>query len=179
MTYRNHRIYTTCVMIFLAAMVLLSGCSANTRYQALSFFFDGVPAPEGAAIRGRDPGAKASAAATEQPSRHGPFDARMCDACHQAGTNKLLLPKDELCLKCHTFKPEKRQHGPVVSGGCLVCHDPHRSANQYLLVSKAKEFCAFCHDLGEIYSHDVHRGSDLACTECHNPHGSDNDFLLR
>jgi predicted CXXCH cytochrome family protein len=171
------------LLLFFAAMVLISGCEANTRYQVLSYFFDGVPLPAGMAAQTGNPkdqaAGKAAAGLSAHPSRHGPFDAKMCDACHDKNTNKLLLPKEELCLKCHTFPSPRRQHGPVVSGGCLVCHDPHSSSNQYLLVAEAKDFCMYCHEKNDIFSHEAHRSSDTACTVCHNAHGSDNDFLLR
>jgi len=177
----------TYLIFILAALwlclILLAGCAAETRYKTLSFFFDGVPLPgdhmkpgEGAAGASPDGGGGRKKG---HPSIHGPYAAKMCDACHQAETNRLLLPKEELCLKCHTFPPVRRQHGPLAAGGCLACHDPHRSGNQFLLVSEAKIFCMHCHDPKDIYSHEAHQGRDLVCTECHSPHGSDNEYLLR
>ncbi len=169
------------ILVCVAAAVLLCGCEARTRYAVLSFFFDGVPPPEDQASQGTF-----SAAAKgegnkpkERGSQHGPFAAKMCTACHDSNTNALVLPRSELCLKCHTLQTGRRQHGPVAAGGCLVCHDPHRAANQYLLVAPAREFCMYCHDPKDVYTRDAHADNTISCTECHNPHGSDNEYFLR
>jgi predicted CXXCH cytochrome family protein len=169
------------LLICVAALVLLCGCTAQTRYEVLSFFFDGVPAPEDQAARAARAGAARRDAnnENERSSQHGPYAAKMCAACHDTNTNALLLPKDMLCLNCHDLQLGRRQHGPVAAGGCLVCHDPHRSSNRYLLVSPAKVFCLYCHDPKDVYERDAHQGMTASCTECHNPHGSDNEYLLR
>ncbi len=167
-------------MICIVGTTLLCGCNATTRYQVLSFFFDGVPSPEDRSLQA---GAQAGRPGAEKPAsqvfKHGPFAAKLCAACHDSSTNVLLLPKDKLCFKCHELPSPRKQHGPVVTGGCVVCHDPHSSSNERLLVAPAREFCLYCHDGKEIYSREAHRGNDTACTVCHNPHGSDNDFFLR
>ena len=170
------------ILLCLAGMALLSGCEAKTRYRVLSFFFDGVPAPEdrSRSAVGQGPAAGDQAGKPKpRPSLHGPYAAKMCSACHDANTNALLLPTNKLCFKCHTLQTGKRQHGPVAAGSCLACHDPHRSSNEYLLVSPAREFCTYCHDPEEIFSREVHQGAPVSCTECHNPHGSDNEYFLR
>ena len=171
-------------LICIALLIALCGCEAKTRYQALNFFFDGVPASEEAARENVSKGEAAGMEAgntgqKQQASTHGPFGAKMCSACHDPNTNTLLLPKEQLCLNCHVLQTGRRQHGPVASGGCVVCHDPHRSPYEHLLVSAAKEFCTYCHDPKEFYAREAHRGVNSSCTECHNPHGSDNDFFLR
>ncbi len=177
MSYRSYRTY---ILICLAGAVLVCGCRATTRYEVLSFVFDGVPQPVNGSDGTADSDNKPSTAKVQRRhSKHGPYGAKMCNACHQKGTNTLLLKKEELCFKCHSFQPAKKQHGPLASGGCTVCHDPHRSSYEYLLVAEDREFCTYCHDPNDVYSRDVHQGIDSACTVCHNPHGSDNDFLLR
>ncbi len=172
---RAHRYILICVV------VLLCGCTAQTRYEVLSFFFDGVPPPESQAVRDARAGAagRGTNKLAELGSQHGPYAAKLCTACHDENTNALLLPKETLCRNCHDLQLGRRPHGPVVSGGCVVCHDPHRSSYRYLLVSPAKEFCMYCHDPKDIYAEDAHRGMTVSCTECHNPHGSDNTYLLR
>ena len=178
--YRFYGIRGTSILICIACAVLLFGCEAKTRYQVLSFIFDGVPVPENPAGGAASPGGKSPSGDSRQhASTHGPYAARMCEACHQKGTNALLAPREQLCFRCHTFPMVRRQHGPVVAGGCLVCHDPHRSSNSFLLVAEAKEFCFYCHDKNEVMTRDAHRGVDISCTECHNPHGSDNDYFFR
>ena len=174
----SHRNMLFCV----AALVLICGCSAQTRYEVLSFFFDGVPTPQeqaAQAARAAGAGGRDRGKQDERGSTHGPYGAKMCIACHDANTNALLLPKEQLCMNCHDLQLGRRQHGPAAAGGCLVCHDPHRSSNRYLLVAPAREFCLYCHDRKDVYAQDVHRGNTAACTDCHNPHGSDNEFFLR
>ena len=172
------------ILICVACVVMLCGCEAQTRYKVLSFFFDGVPAPgDRSSLAKGGAGADANKSAGEREqhaSKHGPYAAKMCAACHDPNTNALLLPKDKLCLKCHDLQLGRRQHGPVASGSCLACHDPHRSSSEHLLVAPARVFCIYCHDAKEIFAREAHQGiNNTSCTVCHNPHGSDNDYFLR
>jgi predicted CXXCH cytochrome family protein len=165
-------------------MVLLAGCSAASRRKVLTFLFDGVPPPKEA--RTQETGA-AEVAASSAPSRavqyteHGPYAARLCDACHQAGaTNVLVAPKDVLCARCHDLRLDRKYvHGPLASGGCLACHDPHSSRYRYLLVSESDDFCLRCHDLAAISRNAAHEGNPASCTSCHDAHLSDKKYLLK
>lgn len=166
-----------------AAILALSGCSPETRYTALSFFFDGVPQPGEQMTMG--PGGRTMAERVERAAagnKHGPYAAKMCSACHhQDGSNQLILPVEQLCLNCHDLNIKKRKiHGPVASGGCRVCHDPHGTGKPFLLVAEPSQFCFTCHDAAEVGSRKVHQDAiGVECTNCHNPHGSDKDFLLK
>jgi predicted CXXCH cytochrome family protein len=169
------------------SVAMLFGCEARARYRVLSIFFDGVPnpdAPTATAAGNQDAGGRVAADKREtgknQYTEHGPYAARLCEGCHQRGTNKLLLPIESLCLHCHSIAMDKKRvHGPIASGGCKVCHDPHSSSNRFLLVSDSKEFCLYCHDKNEISTREVHQGMSEECITCHDAHGSDNDFLLK
>ncbi len=153
-------------------------CSPESRYETLSFFFDGVPLP------GENPDYLWRSHRNRQEGQtsyksHGPFAAKMCDACHMGGGGQIKMPVEQLCLNCHDLNIQKKHvHGPVASGGCRVCHNPHGSGKAFLLVDDPRTFCFYCHDKEEVESHEVHRESGMECTECHNPHASDNDFLL-
>jgi predicted CXXCH cytochrome family protein len=172
--------------VFCCAVAALAiGCSSATRHKALTVFFDGVPEPkQAAAAEGQRPDA-AAAAAPAAPGRtfgeHGPYAAKLCGACHQsAATNALVVPKDELCFVCHELPRDKRYvHGPLASGGCLACHDPHSSKYRYLLVSEAEGFCLECHDRQAVMRVAAHAGVTQPCTDCHDAHMSDNEYLLR
>ena len=175
-----------CVIISIISAAVLCGCEARTRYRVLSIFFDGVPDPDkstGTAEGGKNVGTTAAGGGeirNHQYTEHGPYAARLCEGCHQRGTNKLLMPVESLCIYCHAFAMnKKRMHGPIASGGCKVCHDPHSSSNRFLLVSDSKEFCLYCHDKNEISTHEVHQDMTTECITCHDAHGSDNEFLLK
>lgn len=169
------------------ALASLLGCEATTRYRALCFLFDGVPPPPGMvpcdsyghplAVTAAD---RIGGGETKrQYTSHGPYAARLCEGCHQRQTNKLLMAVEDLCFNCHDLALKKRTvHGPVASGSCLVCHDPHGSGNKYLLVAKSQEFCLHCHSKEDIMRTEAHQDMDAGCTTCHNAHASDNDYLL-
>lgn len=159
-------------------------CGAAARYKALSFLFDGVPTPGVPRPAPGEPGAiaaDASAARRVGYREHGPFAAKLCNACHQAAaTNALVAPGEQLCFRCHEFKLDKRYlHGPLASGGCQACHDPHSSQYRYLLVSESDTFCSFCHDSGAMAAIGAHAGGEEQCTTCHDAHMSDNAHLLK
>jgi predicted CXXCH cytochrome family protein len=162
-----------------AAMV--TGCNASSRYEILSLFFDGVPPP----VKPTPPESSTGMPAeSEQPRKvaygaHGPYAARLCNACHVTGAgNALILPRDQLCFHCHEFKLDKRYiHGPLASGGCLACHDPHGSQYRYFLVSESDSFCSRCHE--SLARVGVHAGVAEQCTSCHDAHMSAKEYLLR
>lgn len=167
-----------------AAAALSTGCSATSRHKTLTFLFDGVPPL-------KSPGAteaKQTAASPNAPRprlavyrEHGPYAAKLCNACHQAGaTNALIEPGERLCYRCHALRLDKRYiHGPIASGGCLVCHDPHSSRFRYLLVSESDAFCLRCHDPTTVARISAHDGRQENCTACHDAHMSDRRFLLK
>jgi predicted CXXCH cytochrome family protein len=166
--------------------LLAAGCSPEVRYRTLSFFFDGVPPPAGStpgAFAGKGPGSsQKDAAGKPRPSSHGPYAARLCDACHQrVGSNKLILPVEALCLNCHELNIQKKHiHGPLASGGCRVCHEPHGSGKPLLLVAEPNKFCFYCHDETEVGTRAAHKESGgVECTVCHDAHSSNSEFLLK
>jgi predicted CXXCH cytochrome family protein len=173
------------VFFALASLVMAFGCEPKTQsqYKTLSFFFDGVPDPARRAAEelkkeqeGRESGRKTKS----KQAQHGPFEAKMCDACHQKSTNALVLPINQLCFKCHTLDIDKKYiHGPVAAGGCRVCHSPHGSGQPFLLVAKPEEFCFYCHNKEDIYRNQVHSGLTVECTACHDAHSSNDWYLSR
>jgi predicted CXXCH cytochrome family protein len=160
------------------------GCGAATRHEVLTFLFDGVPplkTAEGPETKPQETQAGAGRSRSVGYGEHGPYAARLCGACHEAGaTNALVAPKDALCVRCHAIKLDKKYvHGPLASGGCLACHDPHSSQYRYLLVSESDGFCLRCHDAEAMARIAAHEGVGESCTTCHDAHLSDTQYLLK
>ena len=147
----------------------------------LSFFFDGVPDPDKvAALAAQTAQEEEGKKAKPKFTGHGPYEAKMCDSCHEKGTNTLVVPVEELCFRCHKLDIRKKYlHGPVAVGGCRICHEPHGSGRPYLLVSEPSKFCFYCHDEQMVSRNEAHKGADTSCTTCHDAHSSDAQFLLK
>ena len=177
------KVWTIVACVSVVAVMSI-GCNATSRYKVLSFFFDGVPPPEPV---GAAEGKAAAVAAGAVPARdvafraHGPYAAKLCNACHEPGAmNTLVVPVEQLCFRCHEFKVNKKYvHGPLASGGCTACHDPHSSRYRYLLVSESDDFCFYCHSREAVAKNAAHRDVTEQCTVCHDPHMSDKKYLLR
>jgi predicted CXXCH cytochrome family protein len=165
----------------LAATVLAIGCKPRSRYETLSFFFDGVPTPQPTAGPGEQAPAAGARSRQVRYREHGPYAAKMCNACHDpAAFNAIILPIDQLCFKCHEIKLDKKYiHGPLASGGCTACHDPHSSQYPYFLVSESDTFCTYCHDAKALQKVAAHQGTDKQCTACHDAHMSNKKYLLK
>ncbi len=90
-----------------------------------------------------------------------------------------LLGQDEKCFKCH-----KEQRGPFVfeheamREGCAVCHTPHGSINDKLLVAGPTITCIRCHiegSQGEFHHTNYSIAISQDCIDCHTRiHGSNN-----
>ena len=168
------------LLVFVIATTF-TACAARTSYQVLSFFFDGVPDPDKVVTAQAGNGnGNAAQKQTTKYLGHGPFEAKMCNACHVKGSNALVKPIQELCLMCHQLDIKKKYvHGPVAVGGCRVCHDPHGSGRAYLLVSQSQGFCFYCHNEQSVSRNPVHQGVTGSCTLCHDAHGSNEKYLLK
>lgn len=73
-----------------------------------------------------------------------------CHNPHKGGAKKgggtSLMSPNEVCFRCHTA-----QRGPFVfehqalREGCTVCHDPHGTVNQRMLLQRNVSLCYKCH----------------------------------
>jgi len=162
------------------------------------------------------------------PNKHEALKAEnSCTACHSphSSDEKNLLGSEQkkLCLSCHnkdvTASGEKAVNikkllanskviHPPAEKGCVVCHQPHASSNNYLLISAFPKgnyapavrdtfaLCWECHDSdllelaktdaatnfrdGERNLHFVHMNGkkSRSCVICHNVHASANEHLI-
>jgi predicted CXXCH cytochrome family protein len=118
--------------------------------------------------------------------------AEDCTDCHDphGGKVRALLLEVEtgddvtpLCFECHDSDMIEGAytHGPAEQGECTICHDPHASSADSLLLAEGVELCGDCHDeVAELIeeSEFVHSPVEDGCTECHNPHSGPNPFML-
>jgi len=131
----------------------------------------------------------------EEISTHAPVMEGDCLNCHmetaknhpdrQGDEFSLVAQGDLLCLQCHEDNNFGRryEHGPAASGACLMCHAPHASSHESLLLASLTSLCLGCHlDFAEAMtkSSHVHTALErLDCGSCHYPHSSDIKGLLR
>jgi len=124
---------------------------------------------------------------------HSPSANVFCWSCHRQGEGNTKVPMlsgrvDENCFECHVNRKKFRNsyvHGPVGTGDCTVCHDPHGGEYEYQLWADAKAgICVGCHldkkntqikTIG-FYSHGIIQGG--GCIVCHNTHSDDYRFQL-
>ena len=111
---------------------------------------------------------------------HPPVADGDCKACHPQGVGRTFpVSEAKLCNSCHEPKTGGRYlHGPLGTGQCSICHDPHGSANPKQLVQSVRALCVQCHAQSRSQSH-IEKSGDKICPECHDPHGSDKQYLLR
>ncbi|MCB2153754.1 cytochrome c3 family protein [bacterium] len=181
--------------LVMSLSVLLVACAPTTRYRVLSFFFDGVPVPEG--VENGRPGDMEYASTSLTPfevsmramreqrgpiespqpvflSIHQPVAENKCIQCHDPRQSFEEMPRDaSLCDRCHEDqrREEGWDHGPINIGTCVPCHNPHQSQYEHLLQEPIPDLCLYCHraDLADDEEyHDVPNLDD--CTACHDPH---------
>lgn len=100
-----------------------------------------------------------------------------CHAQHGKGEHALSSAPEQLCLSCHSgltkAAPGGTVHAPVKGGQCLLCHDPHGSAEPHSVKPDLGKVCEKCHDPGSDKLKTAHSGYSVAgadCTRCHDPH---------
>lgn len=118
-------------------------------------------------------------------SKHAPAANWLCRFCHdEGGKIRIFAGKPlDLCTRCHVNTKDYYKmtyiHGPVATGDCTACHDPHAGPYRFQLWANPKgEVCTGCHTDKRKYLHPK-RGlyvhgilSGLGCIACHSPHAS-------
>lgn len=121
--------------------------------------------------------------------RHGRGPDMDCVKCHEnrpEGTSpdaaKLIAPVRRLCCSCHEAYASLPGwvHGPVATGDCLLCHDPHENRYTSLLRQPAPALCRECHTAEILKSISGHLDeSHDRCDACHESHAGANRALLK
>lgn len=184
-------------VLTLAGIVSLVSCTEYKRHRTLNFFFDGVPPLAGDQAAAGDRVDDSQADPRRRPDKvwviHDPVlraPQKNCGLrCHgeqkKSGFSRevnLVAGVPDLCYQCHE-PPSVSQgwiHGPVAAGECVICHEPHRSENPFLLKKPLPEMCYLCHDAKDIALIDSHDKPTYArCTDCHSGHSSLANDLLK
>ncbi|HTF99619.1 MAG TPA: DmsE family decaheme c-type cytochrome [Nitrospirota bacterium] len=123
-------------------------------------------------------------AAFTLPSHHPvPENKVFCTDCHDphGGSAEKNLRRDTVkatCTQCHAEKegPFLYEHADVTED-CRICHTPHGSVNNNLLVMREPFLCLQCHTVSHLRSTttDVNKQAHFTrCTDCHSQiHGTD------
>lgn len=187
-TYINYLLLIICSSLFLT-------CSPKLSYNIRSFLFDGVPDPSKVSLKVINDSIRLNDSVFANKIRkstivnefivHEPVKDRQCINCHDResmGLGETKLPLPDLCYGCHKnfTEPYNTLHGPVASGACTQCHDPHKSKLKKLLKRKGQKLCFTCHTKTLVLENKIHKDiEDTDCIKCHNPHGGSNKFNLR
>ncbi len=112
-------------------------------------------------------------------------DCLNCHDPHGSNTKGMLITDNqgELCFTCHDqgIMEGKYQHGPAAVGACTICHNPHASAQEKLLLAAGNDLCAICHTdfIADMTSGSfVHKPVKENCANCHNPHSGPRPKML-
>lgn len=182
---RSRRAQWVSLGMTLVALGLAIACTAQTRYEVLSFFFDGVPQPGGSAaptpsVAGlmTEPSATGDSpldVSLNWASVHPPYMDQQCNLCHSSELTEVLVATDQsLCLRCHGDEviEQNWDHGPAEMGQCRICHEAHVSVYPNLQVAEQPLLCVSCHAEPTLMERiDAHQGhANRACTSCHDPH---------
>lgn len=148
------------------------GCSIETRYRVLTFFFEGVPPPGQKAHEAAGMSAVETRLA-EPVSFHRAFREDRCSECHVGKKRPLKETVPDLCWRCHP-RPEPSHpwnHAPERIGDCLACHLGHETMTPYLLLRQGKDLCYKCHRNTYVEDLPAHKDTVLdICVSCHPYH---------
>ena len=123
----------------------------------------------------------------EQFRSHTKTDSLACMICHQRQSDATFARSgtESSCFVCHENRrgmfSQEFVHGPVASGSCGICHDPHGSRYEKSLNHPTQILCFSCHQEVEeqLSMTEVHEPFlEGHCTACHDPHSTGNRWVL-
>lgn len=167
------------IVTALVFLLVLYGCSPQSKYKVLSFFFTGVPSPEEVERRKQEAlekekraklaAEKLAAAPESTPAKppeprlhtHTPVSQRRCDGCHLVSVNVQLFRKGD---KKGAFKKGGGSPGILVAPRKALCQRCHQSMSA--VNANAAGF--FLHT----------PAGNGECDQCHDPHQSEYPGIL-
>ena len=171
--------------------IFFVSCDEVQHHEALTFFFDGVPplSPEMIQEGPVDSNSIGPFQEGQKPAWYVHEPRKDCSICHGKRKQRsfssqtyLTSSVPKLCYDCHTdyTASESFVHGPVAVGQCLLCHNPHKSKIEHLLIASEPGLCYQCHDIDTIELIAAHLPKQIsACTDCHYAHASSTRALLK
>jgi len=177
------------LLVFIGTFLV--SCDEVDRHEALTFFFDGVPPMGQEGFQGDfiDPNSRKFAQTGQAPAWYVHEPRKDCSICHGKRKQRnfssqtyLTASVPKLCYNCHADYTTSAPfvHGPVAVGQCLLCHNPHKSKIEHLLIAPEPGLCYQCHDIDTIELIAAHLPKQLSsCTDCHNAHASSAKALLK
>ena len=120
---------------------------------------------------------------------HVPVDQETsCQDCHKLDSTPVdyrrmnVMESNCQTEECHGgMGDDKYVHGPVGSGTCIACHNPHGSLEEYEVSRSGLPLCLICHEdkeeeLKQEHVHGIITSS--GCIDCHDSHESPSKFQL-
>lgn len=111
-----------------------------------------------------------------------------CQDCHNLkgepfSYNKMIPSATCASAQCHSQMGKGNfVHGPVGSGTCIACHNPHGTSFKSMITRPGAKGCYICHEAeaeefkGKVIHAPVSEGG---CIDCHDPHQSSLKFQLK
>lgn len=175
----------------LLMLLFLASCDEVERHKTLTFFFDGVPP-----LRTETPDVQTADLKDDRTGDKAPAGGwhiheplKNCTLCHgevrRANSSRkvqLVAEVPQLCYGCHKKYSALQAwvHGPVATGNCLLCHEPHKTKSESLLRKPVPELCYLCHEEQAIRLIQNHGEASYArCMDCHEGHAGAARGLLR
>ncbi len=128
--------------------------------------------------------------------KHSPAASLLCRSCHRddLAQAKVGIPSgkvETVCFTCHINNSKwvamAHIHGPVGTGDCTICHDPHGSNHKFQLWTDGRaKLCVICHEDKKKYASRAVKQklkvhgilSARGCVVCHSPHATEYRFQL-
>lgn len=174
----RHNRLTGAVLVLAVVVILVNGCSRQTEYDVLSFFFTGVPSPEEEERKKAEQERQSMGKGVgTKPlfSSHSYYVAKKCDECHQVTLTQNFEGSARSGMPTISFGRETAADGSrlPLKKRCVNCHEnrseTYASANNlWLHAPVTRGNCLICHDPHRSKYPDLLKDeTEKLCTMCH------------